>query len=320
MKSVAERIYESGIVPVIKLDCAQDAVPLANALLEGGIGVAEVTFRTDAAEEAIRAIRGGQPQMLVGAGTVLTNQQADRAVQAGAQFIVTPGLNQEVVKHCLELGVPIFPGCNTPGTIEAAMALGLKDLKFFPAEQSGGLAMIKALGGPYSSVRFMPTGGINQGNLAEYLACDKVLACGGTWMVKDSLIREGRFDEITRLTREAVLTMLGFTLRHIGVNCQNSEEAMRQAQRISALLGWPVKEGNSSVFTGTGFEWMKEPYLGANGHIAIGVNSVVRAQAYLEAKGWAFRQDSAKRDGKGRLAAIYLQEEFGGFALHLVQQ
>lgn len=204
MNEVLEIIHELGIVPVIVLNDAKDAAPLAKALCNGGLPCAEVTFRTDAAEESIRIMTGQFPEMLVGAGTVLTKEQVDRAVSAGAKFIVSPGLNPEVVRYCVEKGILITPGCANPSDVEQALAYGLDVVKFFPAEPAGGLKMIKAMAAPYVGVKFMPTGGINQNNVREYLAYDRILACGGSWMVKGELVDAGEFDKIEELTREAV--------------------------------------------------------------------------------------------------------------------
>jgi len=203
MSEVLEKIREIGIVPVIVLENAKDALPLAESLIEGGLPCAEVTFRTAAAEDSIRAISQAYPEMLVGAGTVLTTEQVDRAVAAGAKFIVSPGFNPRIVQYCQEKGVPITPGCSSPTDIEQALEHGLKVVKFFPAEQLGGLAMIKALAGPYVDVSFMPTGGINAGNVKDYLAYNRILACGGSWMVKGDLIKVGDFQRITELVKEA---------------------------------------------------------------------------------------------------------------------
>jgi len=203
MSEVLEKIREIGIVPVIVLENAKDALPLAESLIEGGLPCAEVTFRTAAAEDSIRAISQAYPEMLVGAGTVLTTEQVDRAVAAGAKFIVSPGFNPRIVQYCQEKGVPITPGCSSPTDIEQALEHGLKVVKFFPAEQLGGLAMIKALAGPYVDVSFMPTGGINAGNVKDYLAYNRILACGGSWMVKGDLIKAGDFQRITELVKEA---------------------------------------------------------------------------------------------------------------------
>lgn len=203
MNTIFEKIQKIGILPVIALDDAAQAVPLAKALAAGGIPAAEVTFRTAAGEEAIRRIAQDVPEVLVGAGTVLTTEQVDRAVGAGAKFIVSPGTNMKVVCHCQEAGVQSIPGVITPTEIETAMELGLDVLKFFPAEPSGGLKMIQALAAPYTQVKFIPTGGISVGNVGEYLAHPKVLACGGSWMVKKELVNAGKFDEIQALAAKA---------------------------------------------------------------------------------------------------------------------
>lgn len=204
MNTIIEQLGRYGIVPVVVLNDAQKALPLAKALCDGGLPCAEVTFRTDAAEESIRIMSREFPDMLIGAGTVLSTEQVDRAVAAGAKFIVSPGLNPKVVTYCQEKNIPIVPGVVTPTEMEQAMELGLKIVKFFPAEPSGGLAMIKAVAAPYTMLKFMPTGGINAKNVRDYLAYDKILACGGSWMVKGSLIDEDRFDEIEAMCREAV--------------------------------------------------------------------------------------------------------------------
>lgn len=198
-----EKLASYGVVPVVVLNDAKDALPLAKALVEGGLACAEVTFRTDAAEESIRIMAEAYPEMLVGAGTVLTIEQVDRAVNAGAKFIVSPGFDPEIVDYCLEKDIPVYPGTITPSEVAQAVKRGLKICKFFPAEQFGGVATIKALAAPYTMVKFMPTGGVNLKNLKDYLGCDKIVACGGTWMVKGDLIKEGKFDQIKEMTREA---------------------------------------------------------------------------------------------------------------------
>ena len=204
MHEVLERIKEMGIVPVVVIDDAENAIPLAKALCEGGLPCAEVTFRTDAAEEAIHIMAEQFPDMLIGAGTVLTIDQVDRAVAAGAKFIVSPGLNPNIVKYCVDKGILITPGCMSPSDIEIALENGLEVVKFFPAEPAGGLKMIKAIAAPYVNMKFMPTGGINIKNVKEYLLYDRIVACGGSWMVKDSLMKSGEFDKITELVKEAV--------------------------------------------------------------------------------------------------------------------
>lgn len=198
-----EQLASYGVVPVVVLNDTKDAKPLAEALVEGGLAVAEVTFRTDAAEESIRIMAEAYPEMLVGAGTVLTTEQVDRAVKAGAKFIVSPGFDPEIVDYCIEKNIPVYPGTITPSEVAQAVKRGLTICKFFPAEQFGGVSTIKALAAPYTMVKFMPTGGVSLKNLKDYLECDKIAACGGTWMVKGNLIKEGRFDEIKQMTKEA---------------------------------------------------------------------------------------------------------------------
>lgn len=320
MNAILEAIGKIGIVPVIKIEDAKNAVPLCRALKNGGLPVAEITFRTAAAEEAIRLVSEQLPEVLVGAGTVLTTEQVDKAVAAGAKFIVSPGLNPKIVKYCVEHGIPITPGCANPSDLEQAIELGLDVVKFFPAEAAGGLAMIKAMSAPYGSLKFMPTGGIDAKNLNDYLSFGKILACGGSWMVKPELIEAGDFAAIERLTREAVTTMLGFELAHVGINAESEAEALRIADSFSALFALTSKNGNSSVFSGSAVEVMKQGGRGRLGHIAFRTNSVARAVHYFEQKGVALDMESVKKNAKGDVLAIYFKEEIGGFAVHMVQK
>ncbi|QIR07736.1 bifunctional 4-hydroxy-2-oxoglutarate aldolase/2-dehydro-3-deoxy-phosphogluconate aldolase [Salinivibrio costicola] len=200
MTDLNQRLKAIRIVPVIAINHAEDAVPLAKTLVDNGLPCAEITFRTDAAANAIRQMRDAYPEMLIGAGTVLTPAQVDAAIDAGADFIVSPGLNPITVEHCQQRGIPIIPGINNPSLVEQAMSLGLDTVKFFPAEASGGIAMLKALSAVYP-VSFMPTGGVSEENVSDYLALPKVLACGGTWMVPTTLIDAKKWDEIARLVQ-----------------------------------------------------------------------------------------------------------------------
>ena len=202
--TVSETIQKMGVLPVVVLDDAKDAEPLAKALVEGGLPCAEVTSRTEAAEESIRIMTKEFPEMIVGAGTVLTIDQVDRAVTAGAKFIVSPGFDPEIVDYCLKKEIPVYPGCAIPSEVSQAVKRGIEVIKFFPAEQLGGLSTIKALAAPYSGVKFMPTGGVNGQNLEGYLSFERIIACGGSWMVKGDLVKAGKFDEIKRLVKEAV--------------------------------------------------------------------------------------------------------------------
>lgn len=203
-ETLLSQIKERKLVPVVKLDRTEDAKPLCEALCQGGLPVAEITFRTEAAEASIRQASKAFPEMLIGAGTIVNTEQARRAVDAGAKFLVSPGFSRKVTEFALEQKILILPGVCTPTELMAAMEYGLNTVKFFPAMQYGGLSTIKALSAPFPAMRFMPTGGVNASNIKEFLAFDKIIACGGSWMVKDSFISQGNFAEIQKLTQEAV--------------------------------------------------------------------------------------------------------------------
>ena len=204
MENIMVQIEKTGVIPVVVINDVEDAEPLAQALCEGGLPCAEVTFRTAAAEESIRKMTDIYPNMLIGAGTVLTTEQVDRAVVAGAKFIVSPGFDPEGVDYCILKQIPVFPGCITPSEVAQAVKRGLKVVKFFPAAQFGGVSTIQALAAPYVGLKFMPTGGVNAKNLADYLQCKSIIACGGSWMVKSDLIKAGEFEKIKDMTKEAV--------------------------------------------------------------------------------------------------------------------
>ncbi len=237
-EDIVKKISALGVVPVIALSSADSAVPLAKALCRGGLPAAEITFRTDCAAEAIKRIRSEVPEMLVGAGTVLTKDQVDRALEAGSQFIVTPGFNPEIVKYALSVGAIIMPGTATPGEMEQAMGLGLDVVKFFPAEQNGGVAKLKAVSAPYSKLRFMPTGGVNEKNISSYLSFEKIIACGGTWMVKKDMIDRGDWDGIEKLTREAVFAAQGFEVKAVsGDGITLAVNSVERAESYLAAVG-----------------------------------------------------------------------------------
>ncbi len=319
MNEVLKTISRIGIVPVIAIEDAAKAVPLAKALVAGGLPAAEVTFRTDAAEEAMKAIVAEVPEMLVGAGTVTTHEQLDRALAAGAKFIVSPGFNPDTVKYGLSKGALMLPGTATGGEMEQAMALGLEAVKFFPAEDNGGVKKLKAFAGPYRKLMWMPTGGVNTKNLMDYLSFDQILACGGTWMVKKDLIAGERWDEITAICKDAVSTMLGIRLAHVGVNCADAEEAKRLAGMLQAMLGLAPRETSKSWFAGDAVEYMSGVGPGTKGHIGFRTNSVERAMYHLGRRGVEFDPASIQYNDKGAAKFVYLKGEFGGFAIHLVQ-
>lgn len=316
-KDIIKDFYHYGIVPVIALNNVEDALPLAKALVEGGLPVAEVTFRTDAAKEAIKIMADAYPEMLVGAGTVLTTQQVDDAIEAGSKFIVSPGLNPKIVKYCQEKGIPIVPGTSSPSDLEIALELGLDTVKFFPAEANGGLNAIKAMAAPYGKLRFMPTGGVNENNLADYLAYDKIVACGGTWMVKGDLIDNKQFDEIKRLTANAVSKMLDIKLHHVGIN-NDDNNLDNNVELFNLLLQTTPRETSKSVFV-DGVELMNDVYQGDKGHLAFSCSNVDRAVFHLEKRGVEFDYDTAVYNNDS-LEFIYAKDSIAGFAVHLLRK
>ena len=319
MNKTLEKIGELGIVPVVKIEKAEDALPLGRALINGDLPIAEITFRTSAAEESIKSLTKEFPNLLVGAGTVLTIEQVKKAVSAGAKFIVSPGFNPKVVDYCIENSIPVTPGINNPTQIEMALERGIEVVKYFPAEASGGLSLLASMSAPYSEIKFIPTGGINLNNLTSYLSNKKVHACGGSWMVKTDLISSGNFNEITRITKEAVSIMLGFEFAHLGINEEDEDKALNSANQLSHLFYLPIKEGTSSVFVGSGFEVMKNKYLGKHGHIAIATNDIHRAITYLKMKGISILPET-KKEKDGKFKTVYLDQEVSGFAIHLLQK
>lgn len=320
MLEILETLGSIGIIPMIKIHDPEKAAPLAKAILAGGIPVAEVTFRTPQAADSLRRIAQEVPAMLLGAGTVLSTDQVDQAIDGGARFIVSPGFNPKVVSHCIAKGIPVIPGCSSPSDMEQALEQGLEAVKFFPAEQSGGLDYIKALSGPYPGLKFIPTGGINGENIPKYIAFDKVLACGGSWMLNHELIQAGKFDEITDSCRKAMLDLLGFSVAHLGFIEDTAVTASKAAYFFKTAFGFYNRDMGISIFAGDNIEIMKYIGKGTHGHIGIGTNSIVRAVAYLERRGIRFNEESMKQDDNGNMTLIYLIDEISGFAIHLVQR
>jgi len=312
------KIESIGVVPVVVINDPAKAVPLAKAILKGGINTIEVTFRTDAAEESIKLIHQAVPEMILGAGTVITTEQAKKAVDAGAQFIVSPGLDSDIVQWCKENEVAVIPGVCTASEVQQGVKMGLKALKFFPAEASGGVNMIKNLCGPFPQVKFMTTGGISPSNLAEYAACDHVLAAGGSWMVKSNLIESENWDEITRLCSDAILKAQGFELIHFGINTNSIDDAKTAALSFESF-GMNANVGSSSTLMDTTIELMHSQFRGTHGHIGYKCFNVERSLKYLSLHGFTPEEDTIKLDGKGRIKVVYLNEEIEGFAIHLVR-
>jgi 2-dehydro-3-deoxyphosphogluconate aldolase/(4S)-4-hydroxy-2-oxoglutarate aldolase len=317
MREVLQKLKNIGLIPVIKLDSPTQALPLGRALITGSLPVAEITYRSAAAEESIKKLSRELPDLLVGAGTILTTEQADSAVQAGANYIVTPGFNPKVVAHCIEIGIPVTPGVTSPSQIEAAMEMGLDVVKFFPAEQYGGVDTLKAFFGPYGNkISFIPTGGVNAENLLAYLSCPNVLAVGGSWMVPSSLLGAGEFGSIENLCREARMLSLDFRLSHIGINPHECGDSVDAARLLSSMLGTPFEEGNSSVFVGKSIEIMKSGERGERGHIAIATASVERALEWFSGLGIKPISETIARKGDN-ISLAYLDCQFMGFAIHL---
>ena len=318
MRDIRKIIHDIGIVPVIALDRVEDAAPLARALCNGGLPVAEVTYRTAAAHDAMIEMKKACPQMLIGAGTVLTKEQIDSALDAGAEFIVSPGTNPVTIAYCQEKGVPILPGTANGEDIETAMSFGIDLVKFFPAEPLGGLKMIKALSAPYNKIKFMPTGGIKEANCLDYLNDPVIHAIGGTWMIDKKAIDAGDFDKIEALTRGAVNKMLGIYIKHVGVNEENGN-GLALAEQFAKFFGGNVRETSKGWFGSEYVEVMAEDKKkGRFGHIGLGTNNVDRAKRYFEAQGYEFDEESATYDAKGNMKFIYFKDEIGGFAIHLV--
>lgn len=316
-----EKIGLAGLVPVVVIDNADDAVPAAEALLQADLQVMEITMRTQAGIQAIKNVAAACPEMLVGAGTILSLEKCQEAVAAGAKFIVSPGFNEKIVSWCVENDVPITPGCVTPTEIEQALAYGIRTVKFFPADVYGGAKACKALYGPYraADVSFIPTGGVNNDNLAEYADKPYIHAVGGGWLCQPKAVNSHDFAAITTTACQAIDILLGFEIAHLGINQENSDTSLAVAEKLQRAFGFPLKQGSSSNFAGSYVEVMKENYLGRNGHLAIRTNSIKRAVYYLQLRGFAVDEKTAKYKGDNMIA-VYLKDEFGGFAVHLLQK
>lgn len=314
-----ERIGMAGLVPVVVLENADDALPAAEALLAGGLDIMEITMRTKAALECIKKVRDKFPDMLIGAGTVRSVAQASDAVKAGAEFVVTPGFDETVVKWCVDCGVAVTPGCVTPTEIEFADRYGLDILKFFPANVYGGVEALKALNGPYRNKKFIPTGGVDLSNLKDYSDKGYVFAVGGGFLCSPSAIAAKTFVKITDAVKQAIGIMMGFELAHIGINTSDAKTASETVSTFDRAFGIGIKEGASSDFAGSIIEALKSPGLGLHGHIAIRTNSISRAVYYLGKRGFQADMATAK-EKNGKMAAVYLKEQISGFAIHLLQK
>jgi 2-dehydro-3-deoxyphosphogluconate aldolase / (4S)-4-hydroxy-2-oxoglutarate aldolase len=319
MNDVLKRIGNAGLVPVVVVDDARLAASAAKAVMDGGLDVMEITLRTDEGIRSIRKIKEAVPDMLVGAGTVLSIEQAEEVVNAGAEFVVSPGLNPELVEWCQNKEVVVTPGVVTPTEVQQALSYNINILKFFPGGIFGGIKGCEALYGPYRMVKFIPTGGVSNKNLADFADKLYIHAVGGSWLCKASDINDKNFTKISGIVKESIDILLGFELAHIGINAENEKESLAIAEAFSDAFGFKLKEGNSSNFSGTGIEVNKAKGRGEMGHIAIRTNSISRAAYYLGKKG--YKIDWSTRKGpEDRPAAVYFEKEINGFAVHLLQK
>ena len=309
----------AGLVPVVVLENADDAIPAAGALLDGGLDIMEITMRTKAAIDSIKKVKEKFPDMLVGAGTVRSIEQASAAVEAGAEFVVTPGFEETVVKWCVDRGVVVTPGCVTPTEIEFADKYGLDVLKFFPANVYGGVEALKALNGPYRTKKFIPTGGVDLTNLKDFADKEYVFAVGGGFLCSPSAIAEKTFEKIADTVKQAIGILLGFELVHIGINMPDEQSAMDVTLMFGKAYGLGIKEGSSSNFEGSSIEVNKKIGMGQHGHIAMRTNNIARAIYYLSRRGFEVDMTTAK-EKNGKMIVVYLKDEIGGFALHLLQK
>lgn len=320
MPEKLKTLYDVGIVPVINIADPETAVPLAMALKEGGLPLIEVTLRNETSLESIRRIHAALPDMMIAAGTVQSVDTVKEAVEAGASAMVAPGFQEKTVAYCVEQDIPIIPGCITPSEIQAAVDMGLKTVKFFPAGRYGGIQAIQDLSGPFAGVKFVPTGGISMDELGTYLNCTAVAAVGGSFMAKADLIAAHNWEAITANSRRCLEASLGFELAHVGMNYPDKDAAVDAANQLNERFPLGVKVGGKSTFLGTAVELMHMPYYGTHGHIGFKTNSPERARVYFESRGFAVIEDSITYDNKGNMKFFYLRDEVGGFALHVVKK
>lgn len=317
-EEIKREMYLCGLSPVVVIDDAEDAVPLAKALLAGGVWIMEITFRTKAAAEAIRKVASEVPEMVVGAGTVINEQLAREAIDAGAKFIVTPGYSQEVVDYAKAHDTAIMPGTSTMTEIMYAINSGCDTVKVFPAERFGGLGYLKDIHSVFPDLKFIPSGGINLSNFAPYAQCPYVAATTGSWLAPKKLVADKKFDQITEVVKETVRQMHDFRLIHVGINNENAEDAKAAAESLSAIVAEPVTEFESAFFVGSMADIIKYTLPNEHGHIAIQVNNIDRAVRYFEDRGYHFTDTSY--DDKHEIVSIWFDPKevnIGGFAVHL---
>ena len=309
-------IFEIGLVPLIVLDDADDALPLGQALVRGGIPIAEVTFRTDACLDVIKAMKT-IPELIVGAGTVHNVKQAEAAVKAGAEFIITPAYNPQVTQWCVEHDVDIMPGTVSPADIEAANGLGLDVCKFFPAGAYGGTKTLKALAGPFAAMKFIPTGGVNCDNMNDYLDLPNVAAVGGSFITPSELVKAKDWDGLAKHCQNLVRHMLDFTIGHVGLHVPGRAEAEAVTDGLCRLMAQDKIPGADNFFAGSIAEICDHEMPGTKGHICVDTRDMPRALAYYRHQGIELDENHCYRDENGNIKVAFLKETVGGFSVHL---
>ena len=320
MDNIIRLIKNIGIVPAIKPVSVENTVRIVKALCNGGLPIAEIAYSTDAAHQVLTDVKKTCPEMLIGAGNISSVEQIDPAREAGADFITTPRFDQDIVRYCQSSNISVIPGVSNEREIEAAMSMGLDTVKFFLSEKSGGISRIKALSAAYGKIKFIPAGEITENDFNGYLNEPYVLACCGSWMIDEKAIAEKNFEKITELTGHTVNTMLGLTIKHIGVNEENGN-GKALAGQFAGIFSGKVRETYKGWFGSEYVEIMSDKFkTGTHGHIGIGVNDPDRARRYYEAMGYEFNESTAGYDEKGVLEIVYFSGEVGGFSVHIVKK
>lgn len=314
---IVKELELSGIIPLVQIDDIRDALPLVGALTSAGFKIIEIVFRSNAAKDALQLITSKCQNMIIGAGTITSVEQVYQAHNAGAKYIVTPSFNPKVVDKCLELDIPIFPSCSNPTDIEQAVERKLRVVKFFPSELLGGVDMIKAFSRPYPSIRYIPTGGINSGNLNKYLCCKEVLCCAGTFLVNANLLKEGKFNEITKNAHKAINDMLDIKLDRIGINT-TEQEGTKLLKTFSLLSGMNYNDGECSV---GGIEAVyNHNQVGKVGHIVFNSPDLERCLYYLSDRGFEVNKRSVKKNEKGKIIKMDFKGDNAGFIIQLIRR
>jgi 2-dehydro-3-deoxyphosphogluconate aldolase/(4S)-4-hydroxy-2-oxoglutarate aldolase len=320
MKDVFKEISDIGIIPVLNLQDPSVSELLANALCDEDIPCGELTYRTEKDDEALRRILSGKPDMIIGVGHILTCDQIDKAAASGAKFVATAGINPKLINHCKEKGIPILPGVRTPSDIEVALELDINTVRLYPLEVTTGMSLLRMMSGSYPMMRFAPVLGRTDELLPEIATMSSVLAACGSWMINQDLLAKGDYAGIAALCRQSINTILGLSLAHVGIHCKNESEAETSSAAMCSLLHLPAASFESKVFSGTLVEFMKGPWVGEKGHIGILTNSIDRAVAYMQKKGFNFNFETMQKNAEGKTNVIYLNEEIAGFGIHLMQR